>query len=89
MSENVYLTMLTRADRGKGREWGKMKHSMPKLVTQQSISDEPSSLKCQSKPFGCDTPTPLINSNLYKHWLVTFTSPLIDNLPNGCELKCV
>lgn len=70
-----------------------MKRSMPKLVTQQSISDKPSSLKRQSKPFGCDTPTSpstrLFNSNLYKHWLVTFTSPLIGNLPNGCELKCL
>lgn len=33
-----------------------MKHSMPKPVTQQPVSDQPCSLKRQSKSFGWDTP---------------------------------
>lgn len=40
MSENVYLAVETGADRGDGREEGMIKHCMPKVVTQQTISDK-------------------------------------------------
>lgn len=74
ISEGVYLNYV---DWGRQRE---MKRSMPKLVTQQSVS-----VKCQSKPPGCDTPTLQLSSAP----IFTLTSPLIANLPNGRELKCL
>lgn len=40
MSENVYLAAQTGADRGDGREQGMIKHSMPKVVPQQTIDDK-------------------------------------------------
>lgn len=40
MSENVYLTVQTGADGWDGREEGMIKHSMSKVVTQQTISDK-------------------------------------------------
>lgn len=66
-------------------EEGMLKHCMPKVVTQQTISDKWFSRWCQSNPpFCCDTdrlspPTAL----------AAFTCLLIGHLPNGYELKCL